>query len=93
MFRPIIGHLQVSELIPNMDPYCRVVLCLDLELVTGSSKLKLKLIKAIIINYEVTYKPNYSSCILVLPGEYGSLREVVTLWLLCRYDIVAALFS
>jgi hypothetical protein len=30
------------ELIPNMDAYCRVVLCFDIELVTISSKLKLE---------------------------------------------------
>jgi hypothetical protein len=48
MFQPLMGHHQVlihlsAELIPNMDPYCRVVLYFDTELVTRSSKLKLKL--------------------------------------------------
>jgi hypothetical protein len=35
------GSSSGAELIPNMDPYCRVVLCFDIELVTRSSKLKL----------------------------------------------------
>jgi hypothetical protein len=39
------------EFISDMDPYCAVVLCFDIELVTRSSKLNLKLIKTIIVNY------------------------------------------
>jgi hypothetical protein len=30
----------------------------------------------------------YCSCILALLKECGFLRGVVTLWLLCQYDIV-----
>jgi hypothetical protein len=38
------GSSSGAESKPNMDPYCRVVLRFDIELVTRSSKLKLKLI-------------------------------------------------
>jgi hypothetical protein len=34
------GSSLVAKLIPHMDPYCRVVLCFDIELVTKSSELK-----------------------------------------------------
>jgi hypothetical protein len=33
-----------AELIPNTEPYCRVVRCFVIELVTGHAKLKLELI-------------------------------------------------
>jgi hypothetical protein len=35
------GSLSGAELTLNMDPYCKVVLSFDIELVTRSSKLKL----------------------------------------------------
>jgi hypothetical protein len=34
----------------------------------------------------------YRLCILVLFRECGFLHGVVTLWLLCQYDVIATLF-